>query len=245
LTQATAVSVPCCKNGHEYTDANTYIEPKTGKRQCKECRAIRRRASYRRAADRREKCKIPGCGHPQKPQSRGWCGSHYERWRVHGDPLAGEPIRPAKYGPAERAERQRDAARRYRESHHEQELARYRAYRQENWERVKASLYRWRRENSGNWHAIVYTARLRRLQRIGPDAEHVDREAILAEFGMVCHICGAKIGSRADLEFDHVIPIALGGQESYDNIRPSHMRCNRRKGAKLLSVILEVNRLPA
>lgn len=106
-------------------------------------------------------------------------------------------------------------------------------------------MYRWRRENSGNWHAIVYAARLRRLERIGPDPEHVDREAILAEFGMVCHICGGEIESRDDLEFDHVIPIALGGRESYDNIRPSHMLYNRRKGAKLLSVILEVDRLPA
>ena len=30
-----------CIHGHEFTPENTYIEPRTGKRQCKECRTIR------------------------------------------------------------------------------------------------------------------------------------------------------------------------------------------------------------
>lgn len=29
-------------------------------------------------------CSIAGCARPRK--SRGWCTTHYERWRVHGDP---------------------------------------------------------------------------------------------------------------------------------------------------------------
>lgn len=32
-------------------------------------------------------CSIDGCGKPVN--SRGWCGSHYMRWKRHGDPLAG------------------------------------------------------------------------------------------------------------------------------------------------------------
>lgn len=34
-----------CRNGHEYTEKNTYVAP-TGSRQCKECRNIRARARY-------------------------------------------------------------------------------------------------------------------------------------------------------------------------------------------------------
>lgn len=31
------------------------------------------------------KCKIDGCDKPAK--TRGWCGMHYQRWNVNGDPL--------------------------------------------------------------------------------------------------------------------------------------------------------------
>jgi 5-methylcytosine-specific restriction endonuclease McrA len=75
--------------------------------------------------------------------------------------------------------------------------------------------------------------RLARRRRIISDAEPVDYAAILAEFGMVCHLCCRAIEARSDLDFDHVIPLARGGEHSYDNIRPSHSTCNRRKGAKL------------
>jgi hypothetical protein len=30
-------------------------------------------------------CSIPECGKP-RANKRGWCGKHYYRWRVHGDP---------------------------------------------------------------------------------------------------------------------------------------------------------------
>ena len=43
----------CCVNGHEYTEANTYRSPKTGRRQCRICRrdAVRRyKASMSEAA---------------------------------------------------------------------------------------------------------------------------------------------------------------------------------------------------
>lgn len=32
-------------------------------------------------------CSIDGCGNPM--YLRGWCNSHYLRWRRHGDPMAG------------------------------------------------------------------------------------------------------------------------------------------------------------
>lgn len=32
-------------------------------------------------------CKIPAC--VEKPVARGWCESHYRRWRRHGHPLGG------------------------------------------------------------------------------------------------------------------------------------------------------------
>lgn len=42
-------------------------------------------------------CKIEGCGKSAKAHgaARGWCRSHYDRWRSHGDPLAGGTVRGA------------------------------------------------------------------------------------------------------------------------------------------------------
>ena len=36
-------------------------------------------------------CSIEGCDNPLR--SRGWCATHWDRWRVHGDPRAHIPIR--------------------------------------------------------------------------------------------------------------------------------------------------------
>lgn len=63
----------------------------------------------------------------------------------------------------------------------------------------------------------------------------VDYAAILADHGMVCHICGGAIDSLDDLHFDHVIPLVKGGAHSQDNVRPSHALCNMRKSDKILT----------
>jgi hypothetical protein len=67
--------------------------------------------------------------------------------------------------------------------------------------------------------------------QVGP----VDYEAILAEHGMVCHICGAGIPARRDLNYDHVIPLTRGGAHVQENILPAHKFCNQSKGNKLMS----------
>lgn len=71
----------------------------------------------------------------------------------------------------------------------------------------------------------------------GSEVESVDYEVILAEFGMVCHICGGQIASLAKLHMDHVVPLARGGTHTYGNIRPAHAYCNQRKSDKLMSEI--------
>jgi len=41
--------------------------------------------------------------------------------------------------------------------------------------------------------------------------------------------CGNEVSSE-DLTFDHVVPVALGGQKRWDNIVAACFRCNHRKG---------------
>jgi len=46
-----------------------------------------------------------------------------------------------------------------------------------------------------------------------------------------CQYCGRR-PTRADLNLDHVIPRALGGRSTWDNVVCSCLACNRRKGGR-------------
>jgi len=48
------------------------------------------------------------------------------------------------------------------------------------------------------------------------------RELIFARYGRVCVHCGAPA-----TDVDHLVPIAVGGDDSLENLRPSCARCNR------------------
>lgn len=54
----------------------------------------------------------------------------------------------------------------------------------------------------------------------------------------VCHYCGKKL-TRANATFDHVVPLSLGGDDSYRNIVWCCKKCNMSKGNKLLSEWME------
>lgn len=43
-------------------------------------------------------CSVEGCGNPHS--ARGWCHTHYGRWRRHGDPLAA--VNPVRYAPSDK-----------------------------------------------------------------------------------------------------------------------------------------------
>lgn len=104
-------------------------------------------------------------------------------------------------------------------------------------ERAKAASNAWRAVNPDS----VSLSRRQAGQRRRAVAKGVqvdplgidDFRAILVKHGMVCHICRGAISSLADLHFDHVIPLALGGPHTVDNIRPSHGVCNLRKGNRI------------
>jgi 5-methylcytosine-specific restriction endonuclease McrA len=72
----------------------------------------------------------------------------------------------------------------------------------------------------------------RRAMMIG-SVRGVSYDAILARDGYVCWLCKLSV-ERADLSFDHVIPLSKGGPHSLDNIRVSHWKCNYPKRAKII-----------
>lgn len=58
------------------------------------------------------------------------------------------------------------------------------------------------------------------------------RAEVIATHGMVCWLCGDAIETVSDLHLDHVQPRALNGEETADNLRPAHSRCNIIRGTK-------------
>ncbi len=102
-------------------------------------------------------------------------------------------------------------------------------------ERAKERARNWAKRNPERVRELVRSAKgARRARTQGGIVTRADYRKILAEYGMVCHICELAIESMAHLEYDHVIPLARGGAHSPENIRPSHRFCNRSKGSKLL-----------
>jgi len=84
----------------------------------------------------------------------------------------------------------------------------------------------------------------RRARLLNNKYEKYTIKQVLDLYGSLCHICGIAIDLKASrrvgigdnwqnsLHIDHVIPIARGGGDILENVRPSHAICNMKKGAR-------------
>lgn len=57
------------------------------------------------------------------------------------------------------------------------------------------------------------------------------RAMVLERFGWRCHLCNGVIPDKTELHIDHLVPWAVGGKTTLDNLRPAHVVCNLAKGA--------------
>jgi 5-methylcytosine-specific restriction endonuclease McrA len=63
-------------------------------------------------------------------------------------------------------------------------------------------------------------------RRISP----TERARIFAAAGGRCHLCGGAIdGVRDRWDVEHVVPLALGGDDGGDNLQPAHAKCHAAK----------------
>lgn len=93
----------------------------------------------------------------------------------------------------------------------------------------RAGVDRYRRANLIRYREA---AARRRARERAARTETLDYRAIWDRDNGICHICHQPV-DRADLHYDHVIPLSKGGPHTYENIKVSHSTCNLRKSAKL------------
>ena len=61
-----------------------------------------------------------------------------------------------------------------------------------------------------------------------------------------CHICGGRIdGTRERWEVEHIVPIALGGEDTEANCAPVRVACHRAKTAQDVATIAKAERVRA
>jgi 5-methylcytosine-specific restriction endonuclease McrA len=89
----------------------------------------------------------------------------------------------------------------------------------------------------------AFNAKSRRRRSV--NSEPYTEQQVLELYGSLCHICNKLIDLLAPrsaqkgndwhygLHIDHIIPLAKGGEDTLNNVKPAHAICNLSKGAKL------------
>ena len=81
----------------------------------------------------------------------------------------------------------------------------------------------------------------RRARMHNAQIEEVDPLVIAKRDKYKCHICRKRVNMDLDVQdiysptMDHLIPISLGGDHTYANIRLAHRICNSRKGNRAVN----------
>jgi 5-methylcytosine-specific restriction endonuclease McrA len=74
----------------------------------------------------------------------------------------------------------------------------------------------------------------------------LQKMATFERCGGICHICGGKIdGTREAWEEEHIIPLAMGGEDEDENRAPAHVKCHRAKTRSDRKQISKANRVRA
>jgi HNH endonuclease len=133
----------------------------------------------------------------------------------------------------------------------EKVLERNRLFRKNNPEHVKAYQDNYRSNHKeeretyrlNNLEKFRSYARKRKAWKLNNGHEPYLEQQVLELYGTDCHICqepidlevSRKVGIgdwKLGLHIDHLIPLAKGGSDTLENVRPSHANCNLLKNAK-------------
>jgi 5-methylcytosine-specific restriction endonuclease McrA len=144
---------------------------------------------------------------------------------------------------ARNAERRAEASRAWYHSNKERATKTHSKYYKENFDAIAESNRQWKLRNKDIVTESNRRYAHRRRARIAKAGfEFYTEQQVLDIYGTDCYICSEPInlsaprsavadGWKRGLHIDHVIPIALGGSDIIENVRPSHAICNLRKSS--------------
>ena len=133
----------------------------------------------------------------------------------------------------------------YKKKNRERLLQIQRVYVEANREKVAAQKKQWKIDNyERNLHSNRKAERARRARLKNNITIAYTESQVISTYGTNCNICGLEIdflaprqvgkkGWEKGLHIDHLIPIANGGSDTLNNVRPTHGLCNLKKCAKL------------
>ena len=148
------------------------------------------------------------------------------------------------------AQKGREASRRWRERHPEKvkegNARRYNPEYQKEWRENNKE--RWREITqkhyySGGKEKSMERNRKRKARIAGGKHEDYSVADVLSHYGEDCYLCGEAIdltaprwtkekGWEKGLHIEHYVDIALGGDDTLENVRPAHGLCNLTKQPK-------------
>ncbi len=73
----------------------------------------------------------------------------------------------------------------------------------------------------------------------------INRHDVFEFFGWVCIICNEAIDrfveypDKMSATLEHIIPLSKGGTHTWDNVAPSHLLCNGKKGSDTIKEVVE------
>lgn len=103
------------------------------------------------------------------------------------------------------------------------------AYRAANPEKARAAIKEWGKANPEAKRKIDHNARAKRVSATGKLSSGLTKKLLKLQKGL-CACCREPLGKKFHL--DHILPIALGGTNTDDNIQLLRPVCNHKKHAK-------------
>lgn len=134
--------------------------------------------------------------------------------------------------------------REYRQKNKEKMTELRKSWAERNPEKMLESSRKYRRNNLEKRRQLdIRNKHRRRARTLNNGFEIYTEKQIIDLYGIICYLCNLEIDMKAPrsckekgwelgLQIDHVVPIAKGGGDTLDNVRPSHGICNIRKGSK-------------
>jgi 5-methylcytosine-specific restriction endonuclease McrA len=158
----------------------------------------------------------------RRERSRKYRAENAEKIREYNRKYYAENAEKAREYRAVNAEKIRERDRKYTAKN----VEKIRKYRAENAEKIREYKRIYHVKNIEKHRS---RKALRRARERNATVERVNYELIWKRDKGICQICLKKVGRKADVHYDHVVPLSKGGEHSYRNVVVAHAVCNLRK----------------